>query len=241
VENLHGGGQCRLAVARLKQVQARHDGAKRAKVQYEALISQTSIWRTPIHSAGTILALYQKESSVTDPKPAAGAMAKRPLWGQGGSAEFPRDGSCCVDLGAICPSAGTGWCMGLSRCRGGGRATLVTCVLPTGLQVSAITGKGGWITWESSPPSSSASNRCGPPAITRSLAPPWSSSASSSMTFNPVCGFTKCVTGSPRYVWNHQCRLILDVRAHRPLKHGRLLATILSGHAEIRRVFKLSL
>ena len=45
----------------------------------------------------------------------------------------------------------------------------------------------------------------------------------------------------PICTWNHQCRRIFDVRAHRLLEPGRLLATILSRHAEIRRVFKLSL
>ena len=40
---------------------------------------------------------------------------------------------------------------------------------------------------------------------------------------------------------NHQCRFIFDMRAYRPLEHGRLLATIFSHHAEIRRVLKLSL
>src|SRR5262249_7263619 len=40
---------------------------------------------------------------------------------------------------------------------------------------------------------------------------------------------------------DHQCRLILDVRAYRPLEHGHLLATIFSHHTKIRCVFKLSL
>ena len=38
-----------------------------------------------------------------------------------------------------------------------------------------------------------------------------------------------------------ESHLILDVHAHRQLEHSCLLATILSSHAEIRRVFKLSL
>ena len=46
---------------------------------------------------------------------------------------------------------------------------------------------------------------------------------------------------TPIRTWNHQSHLILDVRAHRPLEQGRLLATILCRHAEIHRVFKLSL
>lgn len=45
----------------------------------------------------------------------------------------------------------------------------------------------------------------------------------------------------PIRAWNHQCRLILDVCTHRPLEYRCLLAIILSRHAEIRRVFKLSL
>jgi hypothetical protein len=46
---------------------------------------------------------------------------------------------------------------------------------------------------------------------------------------------------TPIHTRNHQCRLILDVRVYRPLKHGRLLATIFAPHAEIHRVLKLSL